>query len=482
MELAPGTVVDRYTVERLLGEGGVALVYLARHNELHTVHALKVLSISSPSVKARLLREGRVQAQLRHPNVVNVTDVVDVSGDHGLVMDYVRGPTLFELLAHNQLDTEQADSVAVGVLSGVRAAHEAGLIHRDLKPANVLIDARGGRLVPKVADFGLAKIASGGLRSTRSGVALGTPSYMAPEQIRSAKDVDHRADVFALGAILYELYCGAQAFPGGDVLDIFKRVTSGAFIPPREHVPGLPDRVERAIVGALAVAVQDRIPTVQALIDILLEDAPTALSDSPWDASILESVREISEELPALQPDKTPGPMRVGRPVPYRGFVALSVGLASLGLGAWWLTHAEKSRPVPVVEVIEVAEPPPVIAVRSEPKVAPKAPRAAPTRVVVEGDVPVELVGGGDTFRPGEVPPGAYELRALLDGRPMVLGQVVAVEGETVEMLCSAAMMVCRTAPAAPVPQQDVWADPALEDEPEVEAGEGEGSPWADPG
>ncbi len=167
MDLAPGTTVDRYTVEARLGEGGMAVVYRVRHNSLGSVHALKVLSGSMSSVRERLLQEGRLQASLRHPNV---------------------------------------------------------------KPGNVLIARTTAGSIPKVADFGLAKVLAGdgvgAMRQTRTGTAMGTPSYMAPEQIRSAKGVDGRADLFSLGAVLYELYCGELAFPGEDMWTIFSNITS----------------------------------------------------------------------------------------------------------------------------------------------------------------------------------------------------------------------------------------------------------------
>ncbi|MSQ04349.1 MAG: hypothetical protein EXR71_21125 [Myxococcales bacterium] len=273
MELSAGTAIDRYLVEARLGEGGMAVVYRVRHASLGSLHALKVLSGSMASVRERLMQEGRLQASLRHPNVVTVTDVVDVNGSPGLIMEFVDGPNLGELLDRGRLSLAQADALALGILEGVSAAHGVGLIHRDLKPANVLIASTKAGLVPKVADFGLAKLlagdASGAMRKTRSGTAMGTPSYMAPEQIRNAKGVDGRADIFSLGAILYELYCGDMAFPGDDMWTIFGSITSGVYAHPQDLAPDIPERVAQAIRGALAVGVEDRISDCDALIKVL---------------------------------------------------------------------------------------------------------------------------------------------------------------------------------------------------------------------
>ncbi|MBA2320108.1 MAG: serine/threonine protein kinase, partial [Deltaproteobacteria bacterium] len=210
MDLAPGTEIDRYVVEEVIGRGGMAVVYRVQHKKLGTSHALKVLLIPAPAIQERMLQEGRVQATLRHPNVVNVTDVIDVNGSYGLVMEFVDGPALDRhLWQQKHLSLEEAEIIGRGILAGVAAAHAQSMIHRDLKPANILLArSERGDLVPKVTDFGLAKILRGTsldtASATRTGHTMGTPQYMAPEQIRNAKTVDERADVFSIGALLYE--------------------------------------------------------------------------------------------------------------------------------------------------------------------------------------------------------------------------------------------------------------------------------------
>ena len=181
--LEVGRVIDRYVVAGPLGKGGVAQVYLVRHTQLDTLHALKVVSLPTVEASQRLLREGRALGKIRHRGIVTVTDFIEVDGLPGLVMEYVNGPTLHEVLRHQRLSLEQADFIARGILEAVGAAHKKGMVHRDLKPANVLFQVEGSEVSVKVADFGLVKLLEAedlvGL-VTRSGSTFGSPAYMAP--------------------------------------------------------------------------------------------------------------------------------------------------------------------------------------------------------------------------------------------------------------------------------------------------------------
>jgi serine/threonine protein kinase len=291
-ELPVGTVIDgRYTVEGLLGRGGMAAVYRVRHNSLDTQHALKILSVGGASLTRRLQQEGKVQASLAHPNIVAVTDTAVVDGAPGLVMEFVRGPNLETLLEARRPNLDQIDALAIGIMDGVAAAHALNLIHRDLKPANVMIAVTQSGLVPKVADFGLVKLIAseegGSFSKTRSGMAMGTPAYMAPEQIEDAKGVDARADIWSLGAILYEIASGQRAFEGANVLSLFMKVATGDRKPIRDICPELPDRMVDAIEAALSVDRAGRIADVRTLRKRWLQGAvlPT---ESPWTDDWLE--------------------------------------------------------------------------------------------------------------------------------------------------------------------------------------------------
>lgn len=250
--LAVGERLDRYRVEAEIGRGAMATVYRVRHAELDAAFALKVMAVDRADARERFRREARLQATLRHPNVVGVHDFLEVGGRPALVMELVEGPSLGAFLAGRRLAVEDAEALFCRVLDGVEAAHSARIVHRDLKPSNILLARTHGALVPKVGDFGLAKLLAddpSAMALTASGTTMGTPGYLAPEQIRNAKHVDHRADLFSLGCVLYLMVTGRTAF-SGDIREVFNAATSGAYAPPG---PEVPERIAAAIAGALAV-------------------------------------------------------------------------------------------------------------------------------------------------------------------------------------------------------------------------------------
>lgn len=332
MELTAGRVIDRYVVDGPLGKGGMASVFRARHTTLGTRHALKVLHAASPSIRARLLQEGRVQASLRHPCVVSVSDVIDVDGSPGLVMEFVEGPSLEQWLAAVQPSLAQIDALALDILDGITAAHKLGLVHRDLKPGNVMLCVVDGRVRAKITDFGLAKVLAGdvaGAVHTRTGATMGTPAYMAPEQIRDAASVDARADVYALGALLYELATGRRAFDGDDVLDIFDRIRRGAYEPLSKVAPELPARLSHAIDGALRPDANERWPDVDHLRAAWTEGGrvvadPAAFSAVLVDRTLSMAPSVVDSTVPASGSDSTAtfatsevgSPLRVAAPAP----------------------------------------------------------------------------------------------------------------------------------------------------------------------
>ncbi|MEZ4238786.1 MAG: serine/threonine-protein kinase [Myxococcota bacterium] len=256
MELAAGTAVDRFVVEGLVGRGGMASVYRIRHRMLNVAYALKVMHVTHPELADRIRSEGALQAELRHPNIVTVFDMIEVGGLPALVMEYVDGPSMAALLAVHQPTPEQIDELARGMLKGVRAAHAAGLIHRDIKPANVLLAQTDDGYLPKITDFGLAKSLDGNAAAvqTRTGVVMGTPSYMAPEQFRNTRSVDARADVYSLGVVLYELCAGRRPYDEEDLFDLLDRVRNADYPRITELVPQLPDRMADAIEGAMSTS------------------------------------------------------------------------------------------------------------------------------------------------------------------------------------------------------------------------------------
>ncbi len=279
-----GETIDRYKVEALIGQGGMAAVFRARHSSLDSQHAIKVLFITAPQIRDRLLREGRVQANLRHPNIVSVTDVLEVQGAPALVMEYIEGPALDAWLQNHRPTIDEAIWLFRGILRGVSAAHDRGVVHRDLKPANILLSRTNEGIVPMVTDFGLVKSVSDQKGHTQTGMALGTPEYMAPEQIRDASDVDQRADLFALGCVLYELVCGKRAFGHADKMSTFNAIVAGEYEPPRRHVPDLPQEIAEAIRWCLEIDREKRLASCQELFDLLYEDTSVGRLGPPSQA------------------------------------------------------------------------------------------------------------------------------------------------------------------------------------------------------
>ena len=260
-----GQVIGRYQIETRIGAGGMGAVYRVRHVILGSHHAIKVLHTQTPEMTERLLREAKAQAQLAHPNILRVTDFLEVDGLHVIVMEYVEGPTLHQLLQHRHLTLDEVSMLGQGIVQGVLAAHKVNLIHRDLKPANVLIATINGQMVPKVADFGLVKDTDATQQLTRTGLCMGTPGYAAPEQIRGSNSIDARADVFALGATLYEVATSTRAFSGADLLEILNATSKGQYSDPRALRPDLPEQMVSAIQGALKANRSERLSCQELL-------------------------------------------------------------------------------------------------------------------------------------------------------------------------------------------------------------------------
>lgn len=270
--LTVGSDVERYRVEAILGRGGAGTVYAVRHQTLGTMHALKVLHIASPTMRARFLEEGRIQARLRHPNLVPVSDVLDLHGHPGLLMDHVGGGSLADRLLEAPVTLHEGLCWAVDVVKGVGHAHKLGVTHRDLKPANVLLTRPedGARVVARVTDFGLARVLGGQHPSlTQMGAMLGTPAYMAPEQARDPRGVDARADLFSLGVVLYEIFTGRRPFSAPSHAEVLALSQAGRFVPAEQHVPALPPALATLISHCLAPDREDRPDDCSVLLSVL---------------------------------------------------------------------------------------------------------------------------------------------------------------------------------------------------------------------
>ena len=271
-----GHLIGRFEVIGLLGEGATAQVYQVRHTALGTEYALKLLTATRSGLRSRLLQEGQVQARLRHDNLVAVTDIIEHEGRAGLVMEFIGGASLeAALLRHGRMSVPDALALFLPILDAVEAAHQANILHRDLKPANILLADTDGGVVPKVTDFGIAKVFTDGdgvavKGRTRVGLAMGTPGYMAPEQWADSSSVDARADIFSLGVVLYEMLTGQLPYSGETSLGLLGATMSGTPAPMAVIAPNVPRRLVSVIELAIRPDPATRFTNVDAFRQALL--------------------------------------------------------------------------------------------------------------------------------------------------------------------------------------------------------------------
>jgi serine/threonine-protein kinase len=278
--LAPGTMLGRYEINRLLGRGGMGNVYEAVHCDLKKRVAIKTLLpalAASPEAKQRFLREGQAASRIRHPNVVDITDVVADGPISYLVMEYLEGENLSDFIGRQgPLSPAQTADIMLPVAGAISAAHEQGVIHRDLKPENIFLSTSTyGGTHPKVLDFGISKVL-GDRRTmalTATSATFGTTYYLPPEQLRGAREADARSDQYALGTILYECVTARRAFEGDNIYAILRAVAEGDYPPARARRPDLPERMEAIITRAMSVDPTARFESVKQLGSALLEFA-----------------------------------------------------------------------------------------------------------------------------------------------------------------------------------------------------------------
>ncbi|MFV1989009.1 MAG: protein kinase [Gemmatimonadota bacterium] len=293
--IAPGfdglkvALADRYRIERELGEGGMATVYLA-HDERHDRRvAVKVLKpeLAAALGADRFLAEIKTTANLQHPHILPLFDSGEANGFLFYVMPYVDGETLYDRLARDgHLPLEETLRIASDVAEAIQAAHEQGVIHRDIKPANILM-SRGRALV---ADFGIARAAraSNSARLTQTGSALGTAGYMSPEQAAGSSSVDHRADIYSLACMVYEMLAGEPPYPGPTLLAILMRQATEPVPSVRRLQPTVPPGLEKTISIAMAREPGDRFESAAAFAQAMLtHDAVSVSAQTPQEKTVV---------------------------------------------------------------------------------------------------------------------------------------------------------------------------------------------------
>jgi eukaryotic-like serine/threonine-protein kinase len=270
----PGDLVSgKYRIVRLIGDGGMGVVYEARHEVLGSSVALKFLHADlakRPGLTQRFLQEARVSATIQSPHVTHVTDVdMAQDGSPYLVMELLSGQSLQAMLDwQGKLAVDQSVDFGLQILAGLEAAHALGVVHRDMKPDNVFVTASTGGPLLKLIDFGIAKLRASSEYTkglTRAGVIMGTPEYMAPEQLSSAHTTDHRADIYSFGVMLFEMLAGCRPADGEDADVIVAAVQAGRVRRLAEVIPGLPEGLVALVERAMAPNREDRFESAAAM-------------------------------------------------------------------------------------------------------------------------------------------------------------------------------------------------------------------------
>lgn len=261
----PEEIAGRYRVERELGRGGMATVYLCADTHTGDRVAVKVLraELASAVVVERFLREIVFASEMRHPRIPRVLDSGVTRGVPFFVMSFIAGESLrTRLTREKQLPVADAVSIAVQAAEPMTYAHERGVVHRDIKPGNILLSPDGAY----VLDFGIARavVASADGRLTATGIALGTPAYMSPEQALADGDLDARSDIYSFGCVVYEMIAGIVPFLGATPQVVMARRLASAPPPLREMREGVPEHVDRAVARALRRAPADRWASASA--------------------------------------------------------------------------------------------------------------------------------------------------------------------------------------------------------------------------
>ena len=389
MPKAGDEIADKYRIEQLIGVGGMGAVFSARHLLTGKRIALKwMLPELAKDLDAvhRFLREAHAAGRISHPNVVDVYDVGRHGESYFLVMEFLQGEPLTSALARRDLTPPEVLSLLLPAMRGVGAAHRRGVVHRDLKPDNIFLayEEDGVRRDAKVLDFGISKLSSDdqqvNLRLTKTGAVVGTPYYMAPEQIRGSQQLDQRADVYAFGVILYEALTGRVPFEADTYGALVLEVATGTPKTPLELVPALPPELSLIVLRAMARDMNDRYASMENLVAALEPfTLPNAMrstgqrslhnaASQEREAARLESISETARTAsrPPRGPTRphlasTPFAAEVSEPTGTRragasvAAVAAVVALAAAGAG-WYFTHQPAAVPGSTTQVQGAAD------------------------------------------------------------------------------------------------------------------------------
>jgi serine/threonine-protein kinase len=314
-----GTRAGKYQIVGIIGSGGMGVVYEALHLELKKRVALKTLHpeyAQQPVAQARFVREGEAASRIRHPHVVDVTDLGSHEGVPYLVMEFLEGMDLAAyLIQKERLSVEETLELMLPVVAAVAAGHDEGVVHRDLKPHNIFL-SRGRHadsVHPKVLDFGVSKVAdplTGESNLTATSAMMGTVAYMSPEQAMGAKLVDGRSDQYALALIIYESVTGHRAHEGDNTLAVLRQIGDGAIEPPSTFATEVPPAFEQVLMKALSLDPRERYQSMYGFGRALLPFAP-ARSSAQWQGAFQREPLPSGLSSVSVAIDKQPSSTRV---------------------------------------------------------------------------------------------------------------------------------------------------------------------------
>jgi serine/threonine protein kinase len=384
-----GRVVSHYQFLEKLGAGGMGDIYKAHDARLNRFVAVKVLSSANagdPERRRRFIQEAQAASGLNHPNIITIHDIVNEPEGDYMVMEFVSGKTLVDMIPKGGLRPAQALKYGVQMADALSAAHAAGIVHRDLKPGNVMVTDSG---LVKVLDFGLAKLTDRGPASnmgdntqtiadaplTVEGSIIGTVSYMSPEQAQG-KRVDTRSDIFSFGVVFYEMLTGSRAFNGDSALSTLSAILRDEHKPMVELVSDVPPQLEMLITRCLRKNPDERW---QSMKDVLA--ALGALKHESDSGQLYRSRLQSVQMSPRTPPAKKKSalPLIVG----ILGLLLLIAGGAAGGW--WWMKHRAAPAPAPVVVEVPVPVPAPPVAV-------PTPVETPPAEAVLNNDSIIEMV------------------------------------------------------------------------------------------
>jgi serine/threonine protein kinase len=298
MEDLTGRQFGQYRIVAPLGEGGMADVYKAYQASVDRYVAIKVLPqfhSRNREFLQRFKQEAQVLAKLQHPFVVPILDFGEADGYTFLVMTFIEGGTLKDLLTGEPIPLSRAGRIISQVGSALGYAHSLGMVHRDLKPTNILIDLHGNSLL---TDFGVAKILEGSAELTRTGGILGTPVYMSPEQGLGER-IGHKTDIYSLGVVLYEMVTGRAPFQAETPFAVIYKHIHDPLPPPSSINPGIPEDVERVVLKSLAKDPDHRYENVNDMVDALAAAIPP---EGYLRIEVSEVEETFIEALPPVEP------------------------------------------------------------------------------------------------------------------------------------------------------------------------------------